>query len=105
LKQLSWFIGEVIYFIVFLLGSETEVLGQELLDLLEDGVDGTLEDTAVTCELLLTGRSETKSGKRPGLCKGSSVPALLYTSLPTKPSVYTDNQVVLNTLKIWYQFR
>jgi len=47
---LSWFIGEVIYFIVFLLGSETEVLGQELLDLLEDGVDGTLEDTAVTCE-------------------------------------------------------
>jgi len=26
------------------------VLGQELLDLLEDGVDGTLEDTAVTCE-------------------------------------------------------
>lgn len=38
-------------------------------------------------------------------CKGSSVPALLYTSLPTTPSLYTDNQVVLNTLKIWYQFR
>ncbi|XP_077104189.1 uncharacterized protein LOC143757090 [Siphateles boraxobius] len=31
-------------------GSETEVLRQELLELLEDGVDITLEDTAVTCE-------------------------------------------------------
>uniref|UniRef100_A0AAR2KLP1 Reverse transcriptase domain-containing protein n=1 Tax=Pygocentrus nattereri TaxID=42514 RepID=A0AAR2KLP1_PYGNA len=38
-------------------------------------------------------------------CKDSSLSALLYSSLPTKPSLYTDNQVVLNTLKIWYQFR
>lgn len=38
-------------------------------------------------------------------CRGSSIPALLYSSLPTKISSYTDNQVVLNTLKIWYQFR
>ena len=38
-------------------------------------------------------------------CRGSSIPALLYSSLPIKPSLYTDNQVVLNTLKIWYQFR
>lgn len=38
-------------------------------------------------------------------CKGSSIPALLYSSLPTKPSLYTENQVVLNTLKIWFQFR
>ena len=38
-------------------------------------------------------------------CKGSSIPALLYSSLPTKPSLYTDHQVVLNTLKIWFQFR
>ena len=38
-------------------------------------------------------------------CRGSSIPALLYSSLTTKPSLYTDNQAVLNTLKIWYQFR
>lgn len=38
-------------------------------------------------------------------CKESSIPALLYSSLPIKPSQYTDSQVVLNTLKIWYQFR
>ncbi len=38
-------------------------------------------------------------------CGGSSIPALLYSSLPTKPSLYTDSQVVLNTLKIWCQFR
>lgn len=38
-------------------------------------------------------------------CRGSSIAALLYSSLPTKLSLYTDNQVVLNTLKVWYQFR
>lgn len=38
-------------------------------------------------------------------CRGSSISALLYSSLPTKLYIYTDNQVVLNTLKIWYQFR
>lgn len=38
-------------------------------------------------------------------CRGSSIPALLYSSLPVKLSLYTDNQVVLNTLKIWYKFR
>lgn len=37
--------------------------------------------------------------------RGSSMAALLYSSLPTKLSLYTDNQVVLNTLKVWYQFR
>lgn len=33
----------------------------------------------------------------------SSIPALLYSALPTKPYLY--NQVDLNTLKIWYQFK
>ncbi|KAF4089744.1 hypothetical protein AMELA_G00070460, partial [Ameiurus melas] len=28
-----------------------------------------------------------------------------YTSLPTKLSLYTDNPVVLSTLRTWYQFR
>lgn len=43
--------AKFIYFILFLLGSETEVLRQELLELLEDVVDDeVLEDTAVICE-------------------------------------------------------
>uniref|UniRef100_A0AAR2JQE7 Reverse transcriptase domain-containing protein n=1 Tax=Pygocentrus nattereri TaxID=42514 RepID=A0AAR2JQE7_PYGNA len=38
-------------------------------------------------------------------CKRTSLPALLFSSLPARPSLYTDNPVLLNTLKIWYQFR
>ena len=38
-------------------------------------------------------------------CVSSSLPALLFSSLPTSPSRYTDNQIVCNSLKIWYQFR
>lgn len=38
-------------------------------------------------------------------CSGSSIPALIFCSLPTKPSLYTDNQIVRNTLKVWFQFR
>lgn len=38
-------------------------------------------------------------------CKGYTIPGLIYSSLPIKTSLYTDNQVVLNTCKIWFQFR
>uniref|UniRef100_A0A0S7EYH1 LIN1 n=2 Tax=Poeciliopsis prolifica TaxID=188132 RepID=A0A0S7EYH1_9TELE len=38
-------------------------------------------------------------------CIGSSLSGLIFSSLPVKPSLYTKNQVVLNTLKVWFQFR
>ncbi|KAI5628117.1 hypothetical protein C0J50_8261, partial [Silurus asotus] len=38
-------------------------------------------------------------------CRSSSVSALLCSPFPVKPYQYTDNPVVLNTLKIWFQFR
>uniref|UniRef100_A0A3B5PRH3 Reverse transcriptase domain-containing protein n=1 Tax=Xiphophorus maculatus TaxID=8083 RepID=A0A3B5PRH3_XIPMA len=38
-------------------------------------------------------------------CAGSSLSGLIFSSLPIKPSLFTNNQVVLNTLKIWFQFR
>lgn len=38
-------------------------------------------------------------------CHSSSLPALVYSSLPTNMSRFTSNPVVLSTLKIWAQFR
>lgn len=38
-------------------------------------------------------------------CHSSSLPALVYPSLPTKWSRFTSNPIVLSTLKIWAQFQ
>ena len=38
-------------------------------------------------------------------CINSSLPALLFAPLPTKYSQYTNNPVVLSSLKIWNQIR
>ena len=38
-------------------------------------------------------------------CPRSSLPALLFAPLPTSYSQYTNNPVVLSSLKIWSQFR
>lgn len=38
-------------------------------------------------------------------CHSSSLPALVYSSLPTKWSRFTSNPLVLSTLRIWDQFR
>lgn len=38
-------------------------------------------------------------------CCSSSLPALLTSSIPTNFSGFTDNPVVISTLKIWFQFR
>ena len=38
-------------------------------------------------------------------CHSSSLPASVYSSLPTKWSRFTSNPVVLPTQKIWAQFR
>lgn len=38
-------------------------------------------------------------------CCSSSLPALVYSSLPIKMSQFTSNPIVLSTLRIWTQFR
>lgn len=38
-------------------------------------------------------------------CHGSSLQALVYSSLPLKPSSHSLNPIVLSSLKIWIQFR
>ena len=38
-------------------------------------------------------------------CTSTSLPALLFAPLPLRPSQYTNNPVVLSSLKIWKQFR
>lgn len=38
-------------------------------------------------------------------CQLSSLRALIYSSLPLKPSRFSSNPIVLSTLKIWNQFR
>lgn len=38
-------------------------------------------------------------------CRQSSLRALIYSSLPLRPSRFTSNPIVLSTLKIWNQFR
>lgn len=38
-------------------------------------------------------------------CQHSSLRALIYSSLPSKPSRFSSNPIVLSTLKIWNQFR
>lgn len=38
-------------------------------------------------------------------CTTSSLPALLFAPLSTRPSQHTNNPVVLSSLKIWKQFR
>jgi len=38
-------------------------------------------------------------------CTSSSLPALLFAPRTTRPSQYTNNPIVLSSLKIWKQFR
>ena len=44
-------------------------------------------------------------GMEANSCIKSSLPALLFAPLPTKYSQYTNNPVVLSSLKIWNQIR
>ncbi len=38
-------------------------------------------------------------------CVSSSLPAMVFSSLPMSPSHYTDNPIVCSSLKIFFQFR
>ncbi len=38
-------------------------------------------------------------------CVSSSLPAMVFSSLPMSPSHYTDNPIVRSSLKIFFQFR